>query len=192
MSDETRTFVVVPPDERPHHRRRASRVVVICEAGVLLFLDTDPGVPGLSWWVTPGGGIDPGESPRGAAVRELFEETGLTAEPDDLIGPVAERVVVHGYSDRVLEQHETFFVLRTQRYDVDTSGHTEGEQLTLLDSRWWPLDELARSGAPVWPAYLQEIVDLADHPGSWPRDYGRHADESTVAVGERYLRASHP
>ncbi|MET9762270.1 NUDIX hydrolase [Streptomyces sp. NPDC006372] len=31
-------------------------------------------------WVAPGGKVDPGETPREAAVRELFEETGLAVE----------------------------------------------------------------------------------------------------------------
>ncbi|WTA94867.1 NUDIX hydrolase (plasmid) [Streptomyces cyaneofuscatus] len=32
-------------------------------------------------WVAPGGKVDPGETPREAAVREVFEETGLAVEP---------------------------------------------------------------------------------------------------------------
>ena len=35
-----------------------------------------------SWWFTPGGGLDPGESHRDGAVRELFEETGLRCEAE--------------------------------------------------------------------------------------------------------------
>lgn len=31
-------------------------------------------------WVLPGGGIDPGESPEQAVLREVYEETGLTVE----------------------------------------------------------------------------------------------------------------
>ncbi len=31
-------------------------------------------------WVPPGGKVEPGESPRAAAMRELFEETGVRAE----------------------------------------------------------------------------------------------------------------
>ena len=41
---------------------------------------------GHSGWTLPGGGIDPGEHPADAAVREIFEETGYTAELDGLLG----------------------------------------------------------------------------------------------------------
>ena len=35
-------------------------------------------VDGRTYCVLPGGGVEPGESPEAAAVRELAEETGLT------------------------------------------------------------------------------------------------------------------
>ncbi|HEV7848821.1 MAG TPA: NUDIX hydrolase [Mycetocola sp.] len=41
---------------------------------------------GRSGWTLPGGGIDPGEDPADAAVREILEETGYTAELDELLG----------------------------------------------------------------------------------------------------------
>jgi 8-oxo-dGTP pyrophosphatase MutT (NUDIX family) len=37
-------------------------------------------------WALPGGGTDPDETPVQAALRELSEEVGLTAGPDDVFG----------------------------------------------------------------------------------------------------------
>lgn len=179
----TRRFVPVPPAERPHRHRDAARVVVTDGTSVLMLADTDPGLPGTRWWVTPGGGIDPGESPRQAGVRELAEETGLVADPARLLGPVALRTVVHGYSDQVLSQREWFFIVRVDApFAVAPAGLTADEQLTLDGCEWWPLERLGTLPEPVWPANLAEVVELADRADAWPVDLGV-IEESTLAVG---------
>lgn len=167
------------PAARPWRRRTAARIVVVAGDEVLLFEDSDPGLPAFRWWVTPGGGIDPGESPVQAAVRELAEETGLQTKVNDLRGPVAHRVTVHGYSDQVLEQEEFFFVLRTDRYEVSTAGHTESELITLQSHRWWPLEELTTTDAWIWPENIPQI--LATDP-SETLELGRTVAESTLPV----------
>lgn len=184
MTFRTRRFTPVPPAERPRRSRSAARVVVTDGVRVLLFSDTDPGIPGSRWWVTPGGGLDPGETERDAGVRELLEETGLRVAASDLVGPVMRRTVVHGYSDQVLTQEETFFVLRTPTFEPDTSGHTPDERLTLAGHRWVELDALASLGDPVWPDALPRLVALADHPDAWadgPVEAGT-VEESTLAA----------
>ncbi len=177
-----RRFVPVPAELRPHRSRSGARIVVTDGSHVLLMADTDPGIPGSRWWVTPGGGIDAGETPRQAAVRELAEETGLRVEPEQLLGPVAVRDVVHGYSDQVLHQHEWFFVLATGRFEADPAGLTEGEQQTMLGHAWQPLDRLDALPEPVWPAGIAALIDAAATPQSWPIQLGE-MEESTVAVG---------
>lgn len=175
------------PDGRPWHTRRASRVLVVSagpqESEVLLVQDSDPGVPGVRWWVTPGGGIDPGESPAEAALREVHEETGHRADPTDLHGPVAHRVVRHGYSDRVLEQEEWFFLLPAPRFRVRTDGHTASERRKLGEIRWWRLGDLAGTREWIWPADLLDLVACADSPQRWPLELGLVTEESTVPWG---------
>ncbi|TLP79061.1 NUDIX domain-containing protein [Nesterenkonia sphaerica] len=39
-----------------------------------------------SGWTVPGGGIDPGEDPADAVVREVFEESGYQVEVAELLG----------------------------------------------------------------------------------------------------------
>lgn len=170
------------------HHRRGARLVVLADDAVLLIADSDPGVPESRWWVTPGGGIDPGEDVRAAAAREAQEETGLPVDPARLEGPVAVRVAVHGYSDRVLVQHETFFRLRVERFRPDTKAWSASEHRRLQGFKWHPVGELPEQ---VWPAELGRLIGWR---GGEPLELGV-ADESTVPLTsserqrvEHYLR----
>ena len=170
----------VEPADRPRKLRNTVRVVLIsADERTLLFEDSDPGVPGTSWWMTPGGGVDPQESEAAAAVREVAEETGYVLSEAELIGPVARRHVVHGYSDEVIEQDEAFFLARVVPFEVDVSDHTPDEKLTILGHRWWSHDDLRTTDAHIWPAILAELWDLIDDPELWPVELGAQ-EESTV------------
>jgi ADP-ribose pyrophosphatase YjhB (NUDIX family) len=46
--------------------------------------------PNLGLWIAPGGKLEPGESPRQCAIRELHEETGLHAIQPELRAVVTE------------------------------------------------------------------------------------------------------
>lgn len=68
--------------------RTSSKLLVLDPQHRLLLLDSaDPGRPGLRWWELPGGGIEPGETPEQAGVREVLEETGVTV-PLAAVGPL--------------------------------------------------------------------------------------------------------
>ena len=153
---------------------------------LLLLQDSDLGLePVAHWWVTPGGGVDPGESDAEAGVRELLEETGLEVSEPDLVGPLLERIAVHGYSDKVVEQTEVFFLVRVEAFEPDTSGHTDEERRTVVELRWWSPEELAETDHDVWPRDLGDVLSLAADPGRW-RDgpvRGTEVEESSVPVG---------
>ncbi len=67
----------MPEDEAPPRRQRiAAYALLFRDDEVLLTrMSERTRIPGR--WTLPGGGIDHGEDPREALVREVYEETGL-------------------------------------------------------------------------------------------------------------------
>lgn len=161
------------PAERRVTRRNGVRVLLLADGYTLLLADSDPGVPGSRFWTLPGGGIDAGESIRAAALREVFEETGLALAEADLEGPVATRLVTHRYSDRVLIQHETIFRAHTDLFVPDPQGLTLSEMRRGIELAWHRLDALPE---PIWPA---QIATLAYQDPAVVLDLGE-VDESSV------------
>lgn len=63
-----------PFDEHADPTHVTASAIVLSAAGVVLHRHRRLGL-----WLQPGGHVDPGETPAGAAVREVREETGLAA-----------------------------------------------------------------------------------------------------------------
>lgn len=143
-------------------QRRTARVIPVSPLGrVLLLRGHDPEVPDQSYWFSIGGRIEPGETARQAAVREMREEVGIVVREDDLRGPFHEGE--HAYSFGGVEYHaiSVFFTVTLQEYSVQPMG-LPGEIIT--DTRWWSPSDVRH--APVSNQHIPHIVALA---ASMPR-----------------------
>jgi 8-oxo-dGTP pyrophosphatase MutT (NUDIX family) len=125
---------------------------------VLLFRIDDPIDAKPPIWITPGGGIEPGESPAEAAVREFREETGITIDLDALGAPVAVTRGEWTFRGQALHSVDWFFAWRGSRFEPSTSGWTALEHEVHAGWRWWPPHELDTTSEAVLPAKLATLV----------------------------------
>ncbi|MGH3660909.1 MAG: NUDIX hydrolase [Micromonosporaceae bacterium] len=154
LREETR-----PCDGSAAISRPAARVLLVDDMQrLLLFRGRDPARPGSRYWFTVGGGVDPPETTRQAAVRELYEETGLSIPEDALGSPVWQNVAQFPFEGRVYRQEQEFFLLRVPRWDVSCELWDEVERRTVDDFRWWAVDELEAADEAIYPIELPALL----------------------------------
>ncbi|WP_170762807.1 RNA pyrophosphohydrolase [Ruegeria lacuscaerulensis] len=121
-------------------------------------------------WQMPQGGVDMGENPRDAALRELWEETGVTA---DLVEVVAETdgwltydlpydIVPKIWHGRYRGQVQKWFLLRFTGRDDQIDIQTEHPEFTRW--KWQEPDRLIEEIVPFKrEVYEQVVAAFADY-----------------------------
>jgi len=139
--------------------RLTSRILLFNDEGqVLLFLTAAPDTSGVARWITPGGGVDPGENHAEAAIRELFEETGMVVT--DVGEPVwGHDFVVQWDAADHSTGHAEFYRLTTNTFEPSAVNWTEDEKVDVLAHRWWSLDELVAAGEAFEPVELLDLIN---------------------------------
>jgi TDG/mug DNA glycosylase family protein len=138
--------------------RVAVRALVLDEESRVLLLHWARTVRS-SFWITPGGELESGETEEEALCRELREETGLAA-PE--LGPCLWTTeFVFPSRTGWYRQRERVYLVRVARADVTVPVLVDEN---IHEHRWWTLGELEASDALFGPARLPALVrDLLEH-----------------------------
>lgn len=137
---------------RPMEVRSTARLVLLDAAGrVLLFRYTDG--TAREFWALPGGGLEPGETARQAARREVFEELGL--EVDEL--PFLwSRHTAYVFADHPVSQSEAFFLVENPPVSFGRNLEEAHAREGILEMRWWDPRDLRTAAEGVFPLDLAE------------------------------------
>lgn len=118
-----------------------------------------------NWWQMPQGGIDPGEDPAQAALRELYEETSIKSV--EQIGEMADwltydlpvELVGKAWGGRYRGQTQKWFAYRFLGTDDEIDVLTPpGHEVEFVEWRWMPISELIDVIVPFKRAVYQQVI----------------------------------
>ncbi len=114
---------------------------------------------GTGKWVAPGGSIEPNETPADAAVREMWEETGLSVKLTRILG-------VFGGPDFLVEYtngDSVIYVMTVFECKV-TGGSLQPHDSETLELAYFSKDELSTLELASWARVV--LPSLFDHDPS--------------------------
>lgn len=135
-------------------QRLAAYGIVLSARGVLATQFSDlTAVPGL--WGLPGGGIDLGESPSQALIREVAEETGQEPDISHLLDVQTDHWIGRSPS-RVVEDFHAVRIIYAARCPNPTDPVVHDSGGTTAAAAWVPIDRWAQV---AWSSGTRALLD---------------------------------
>jgi putative (di)nucleoside polyphosphate hydrolase len=116
------------------------------------------------WWQMPQGGIDRGEDPRDAAIRELREETGVRSAKIIAEAPrwyyydLPHHLVGISWGGRYRGQRQRWFAFRFLGEDAEVDLTPKGHKAEFDRWRWAAMDDLEGLIVPFKRKVYREVV----------------------------------
>lgn len=119
---------------------------------------------GIDIWLTPGGGVEPGEDDFSALTREIWEETGARISAAE--GPVWWRAHTYRIDQQPIRQTEYFYLVRLPLFKPSMANNPALAEVQAFKTfRWWTVEEiLSDTGTFVPTALASHLVDLLASP----------------------------
>lgn len=157
------------PEELAALPYRKNVGLVLINAEGLIFAGQRIDNPGHAWQM-PQGGIDAGERPKEAALRELQEETGVRPDlvekiaktEDWLVYDLPEELIGTIWGGKYRGQKQKWFLFRFLGQDSDVNIATEHPEFSVW--RWMETSELVEKIVPFKRAVYEQVFEsFAEH-----------------------------
>jgi 8-oxo-dGTP diphosphatase len=107
-------------------------------------------------WITPGGGVEPGESFEQALIREAREEVGINLV--DCGTCVWTEQPVREIYGELIQLNMRYHFVCIDEHQVEPSNLTQEEVDVFREFRWWSLDEMLATDEILFPPGLPELL----------------------------------
>jgi putative (di)nucleoside polyphosphate hydrolase len=122
-------------------------------------------------WQMPQGGVDPGEDPYPAALRELAEETNirsvelLAESPEWFTYDLPRELVRHAWGGRYRGQKQKWYALRFTgpESEIDVAHPAGGYEPEFSEWRWVPMRQLPDLIIPFKRSVYEQVVAAFAH-----------------------------
>ena len=113
-------------------------------------------LPSDTFWVTVGGGLEPGETFDDAARREVWEETGI--RDFELGAWVWVGDMETDWQGEPVRVHQRFYIGRAGRTEVALDRLTDLERGVYRAHRWWSVAEMRVADETFLPIGLPDLL----------------------------------
>jgi 8-oxo-dGTP diphosphatase len=140
-------------------RQRVAAYAVIVRDDQILLSRLSPMVTSEELWTLPGGGLDHGEDPRDAVIREIHEETGLDAEVSDTAKVYSAHMPQAWRGGRRVNAHAVRIVYEGWVAPGSPDPRVVEVDGSTSESAWQPLAAVRDGSLPVTPLVTEALAD---------------------------------